>query len=46
MKIYLSPSRQPYNLYTGIKTNEQEQMEQLAVYVNKDLKAIRVYRSR
>src|SRR5690554_5969286 len=33
MKIYLSPSRQPHNLYTGIKTNEQEQMEHLAVYV-------------
>ncbi len=33
MKIYLSPSKQPYNLYTGIKTNEQEQMEQLAPFV-------------
>ena len=37
MKIYLSPSRQPHNLYTGIKTNEQEQMEQLAPYVKEGL---------
>lgn len=37
MKIYLSPSKQPNNLYTGIKTNEQEQMEQLAVYVKEGL---------
>lgn len=37
MKIYLSPSRQPHNLYEGIKTNEQEQMEQLAVYVKEGL---------
>ena len=39
MKIYLSPSRQPHNLYTGIKTNEQEQMEQLAVYVKEGLES-------
>lgn len=39
MKIYLSPSRQPYNLYSGIKTNEQEQMEQLAVYVKQGLES-------
>ncbi len=39
MKIYLSPSRQPYNLYTGIKTNEQEQMWQLAVHVKQGLES-------
>ena len=39
MKIYLSPSKQPYNLYAGIKTNEQEQMEQLAVYVKQGLES-------
>ena len=33
MKIYLSPSKQPYNKYAYGNTNEQEQMEQLAVYV-------------
>ncbi len=39
MKIYLSPSKQPHNLYTGIRTNEQEQMEQLAVYVQEGLES-------
>ena len=33
MKIYLSPSKQPYNKYVYGDTNEQEQMEHLAVYV-------------
>jgi N-acetylmuramoyl-L-alanine amidase len=37
MKIYLSPSKQPYNKYVYGNTNEQEQMEQLAVYVKQTL---------
>ena len=37
MKIYLSPSKQPYNKYVYGDTNEQEQMEHLAVYVKATL---------
>lgn len=37
MKIYLSPSKQPYNKYAYGNTNEQEQMEHLAVYVKSAL---------
>ena len=37
MKIYLSPSKQPYNKYVYGNTNEQEQMEQLAPFVKATL---------
>src|SRR5690554_2442991 len=39
MKIYLSPSKQPYNKYAYGNTNEQEQMEQLAPFVRVALKS-------
>ena len=37
MRIYLSPSKQPYNKYAYGNTNEQEQMEQLAPFVKATL---------
>jgi N-acetylmuramoyl-L-alanine amidase len=38
MKIYLSPSNQSSNLYSGIKTNEKAEMEKLAAEVSEALK--------
>lgn len=38
MKIYLSPSNQASNLYTGVKTNEKEEMEKLAKELCEELK--------
>lgn len=38
MKIYLSPSNQASNLYTGVKTNEKAEMEKLAEELCKELK--------
>ncbi len=38
MKIYLSPSNQASNLYSGVKTNEKTEMEKLALEVREVLK--------
>jgi N-acetylmuramoyl-L-alanine amidase len=40
--LFLSPSNQPWNLYTGVSTNEREQMEALAALVRDRLTAYRV----
>lgn len=38
MKIYLSPSSQSSNLYSGVKTNEKAEMEKLALEMREVLK--------
>lgn len=38
MKIYLSPSNQGSNLYSGVKTNEKAEMEKLAMEMKEVLK--------
>lgn len=38
MKIYLSPSNQGSNLYSGVKTNEKAEMEKLAIEMKEVLK--------
>lgn len=39
VKIYLSPSNQPANLYTGVATSEKVEMEDLAIKMENLLKA-------
>lgn len=42
MKLYLSPSNQPHNLYATGNTNEKEQMEQVALLVQEKLKSYEI----
>lgn len=42
MRLYLSPSNQPKNLYAVGNTNEKEQMEQVALLVQEKLKSYEI----
>ncbi len=39
LKIYLSPSKQPNNLYTGVKTNEEKEMTAVCQEIRRILKS-------